>query len=158
DDNPQVRKRVAVALGRLGSKARSAIPALEKALRDSDKGVRDAVAAALDNIDPTGKLPEEKKPDNRKPDVPAPQIERREMGKLEPGTPAMPSALLSRPQDKEQWSWVASGSAVFTGDRLVSLPGYRSEVKLDNGVRLTLWGNVFDQLTLPLLESAVVLR
>src|SRR5262249_37396709 len=51
DDNPTVRKRAAIALERLGPKAKEAIPALEKALKDSDEQVRAAAASALEKID-----------------------------------------------------------------------------------------------------------
>jgi hypothetical protein len=42
-----------------------------------------------------------------------------------------------------------------TGDTLVSLPGFRSELALDSGVHLILWGNVEEQLKGPILESAI---
>src|SRR5262249_30262903 len=51
DDNPKVRKRAAIALERMGPKAKEAIPALEKALKDSDGDVRAAAASALEKID-----------------------------------------------------------------------------------------------------------
>ena len=51
DDNALVRKRAAIALGRLGPGARAAVPALEKALHDADADVRAAAAAALEKVD-----------------------------------------------------------------------------------------------------------
>jgi Skp family chaperone for outer membrane proteins len=51
DDNALVRKRAAIALERLGPKARDAAPALERALKDTDAEVRAAAAAALETID-----------------------------------------------------------------------------------------------------------
>src|SRR5262245_24416190 len=48
--NATVRKQVAVALGEMGSKAKSAVPALREALRDADEGVQAAAAAALEKI------------------------------------------------------------------------------------------------------------
>jgi HEAT repeat protein len=51
DDNALVRKRAAIALGRLGPGARDAIPALEKAVRDPDADVRAAATAALARVD-----------------------------------------------------------------------------------------------------------
>jgi len=39
DDDPLVRKRAAVALKRLGAKAKAAIPALEEALADKDADI-----------------------------------------------------------------------------------------------------------------------
>ncbi len=52
DEDPETRKRAAVALGRLGKKARQAIPALEKALEDPVGEVRHAAAWALERIRP----------------------------------------------------------------------------------------------------------
>jgi hypothetical protein len=43
-------------------------------------------------------------------------------------------------------------------DNLVSLPGYRSEVRLESGVHVILWGNVPELVPFPLLESAAVLH
>jgi hypothetical protein len=51
DDNALVRKRAAIALGRLGPAAHAAVGALEKALKDSDPDVRAAAAAALEKVD-----------------------------------------------------------------------------------------------------------
>jgi hypothetical protein len=53
--NATVRKQVALALGELGEKAKSAVPALREALLDSDEGVQGAAAAALDKIGGKGK-------------------------------------------------------------------------------------------------------
>ena len=50
-------------------------------------------------------------------------------------------------------------NVVYTGSKLVSLPGYKSEVRLESGVHLLLWGNLpeFSQMP-PVLESAVTLH
>lgn len=53
--DPLVRKQVALTLGDLGAKARSAMPALRKALLDPDEGVQRAAAAALEKISGAGK-------------------------------------------------------------------------------------------------------
>src|SRR5579883_1822192 len=50
DDNALIRKRAALALGRLGPQAAPAAAALRKALSDSDPDVRSAAAAALRGI------------------------------------------------------------------------------------------------------------
>lgn len=50
-DNALVRKRAAIALGRIGPDANSAIPALEKLLSDSDPDVLEAASIALEAID-----------------------------------------------------------------------------------------------------------
>src|SRR5262249_23510683 len=48
---------------------------------------------------------------------------------------------------------------VHTGSALVSLPGYRSEVRLKSGVYLLLWGNVREfSPEPPVLESSVTLH
>ena len=44
------------------------------------------------------------------------------------------------------------------GKPLVSLPGYRSETRFDNGVGLFLWGNLPEFIDIPLLDSAVILQ
>src|SRR5262249_35657948 len=50
------------------------------------------------------------------------------------------------------------GDRVFTANYLVSLPGYRSKLFLDSGVRLMLWGNVPEFSESPVLESRVMLN
>jgi sugar lactone lactonase YvrE len=50
DENALIRKRAALALGKLGPGAAPAAPALRKALADSDPDVRTAAAAALRGI------------------------------------------------------------------------------------------------------------
>jgi HEAT repeat protein len=55
DDDAAVRKESAEKLGELGDKAKSAIPALEEALKDKDEEVRDAVIVAIVTIDPDNK-------------------------------------------------------------------------------------------------------
>jgi len=55
DADPAVRAEAARELGRLGSKASGSIPALEAALRDSDREVRRAAAWALERIRPPEK-------------------------------------------------------------------------------------------------------
>jgi hypothetical protein len=54
--NAAVRKQVALALGDLGEKAKSATPALRQALLDADEGVQAAAAAALEKINGTAKV------------------------------------------------------------------------------------------------------
>ena len=89
--------------------------------------------------------------------APRPSKERKAVGKLAQGTANL---LLQRPSG-DQGSWrrlKPEADLVFTDDLLLTLPGYRSEVRLDNKVHLLLWGNVSEQLNLPLLESAVRLH
>jgi hypothetical protein len=55
DSDPGIRKEAAEALEQMGAKGKEAIPALVKALKDKDEGVRDAVIMALVAIDPDNK-------------------------------------------------------------------------------------------------------
>jgi hypothetical protein len=55
DSDPGIRKEAAEALEQLGAKAKDAVPALVKALKDRDEGVREAVVMALLAIDPDNK-------------------------------------------------------------------------------------------------------
>lgn len=55
--NATVRKEVATALGELGARARSAVPALRAALLDSDESVQLAAAQALEKISGPAKKP-----------------------------------------------------------------------------------------------------
>ncbi len=48
--NARIRKQAAIALGEMGTRARAARPALQKALSDPDKGVQEAAAEALDKV------------------------------------------------------------------------------------------------------------
>jgi HEAT repeat protein len=51
DERPQVRAAMAQALAEQGPAAKTALPALERALHDPDEGVRDAAAEAIEQID-----------------------------------------------------------------------------------------------------------
>jgi hypothetical protein len=66
--------------------------------------------------------------------------------------------LMQSQGDTGQWRRLVSGARVGSNDSLVSLPGYRSELVMDNGLHMVLWGNVGQQLSLPILESAVILH
>lgn len=109
-----------------------------------------------DKKPPDEKPPDKKPPDEKPPDK-KPTTERLAIGKYE-RSPKSPSILLQKKNDAAQWQQVQAQERVTTGDLLISLPGYRSEVNLDSGVQLLLWGNVVEQLNLPFLESAVVLN
>ncbi len=98
------------------------------------------------------------KPDNGgvKP-IPASQsasMERHEAGKFT----SRDEVLVRKPPKGEGWERVPVSGVVHTGEALVSLPGYRSTVDLNKGVRLLLWGNVPEFLNFPLMESEVVLH
>src|SRR5207245_7795713 len=70
-----------------------------------------------------------------------------------------PTVLLQRSPDRESWQRLKPQTRVSSNDYLVSLPGYRSELRLDSGVHLALWGNLpeFSRFP-PVLESGVVLH
>ncbi len=44
---------------------------------------------------------------------------------------------------------------VRTAERLLALPGYKASVKLETGPVVELWGNLPDQVPIPILESSV---
>jgi hypothetical protein len=72
---------------------------------------------------------------------------------------ANPSVLVSHTDDGEPWHRLIRNGPVYTLDRLVSLPGYRSEIRLSNGVRLVLWGDLPDSSSpVVILESRAVLH
>jgi hypothetical protein len=95
-----------------------------------------------------------RKPDER-PTKRPPSSERRPAGEFV----SADRILLRRGEDK-QWQRVRRGSTVSTNDYLVSLPGYRSELRLETPVRLGLWGSLPDdpRARAVVLESAVVLH
>lgn len=184
DGNPLVRKRAALALKRLGTNAKSAIPALEEALSDKDADVRASVAAALEAIDPTSRSATEKPPSpltQRDSKPPAgnllelknpptfpearngpPSRKRVEVGSYYFAPQSTPSVLVQKKDEQDSWHRLKPGARVYTNDPLVSLPGYASEVRLTSGVHLLLRGHVpqfslFGQMDY-LLDSAVVLH
>jgi hypothetical protein len=71
-----------------------------------------------------------------------------------------PSVLLARRGPAYPWAALRPNTPVLTAQTLLSLPGYRSEIVLDKGVQLTLWGNVPQFCAVPplLLESVVMLH
>ncbi len=108
------------------------------------------------------RLAEERK---KKPPVVRPQPpsqERLEAGRFHLPVPAplAPPILVTRTgaSPDKPWQRLKSEDRLFTTDALVSLPGYHSDLRLDNGVDLTLWGNTYEFTNLPILESAVILH
>lgn len=88
-----------------------------------------------------------------------PADERIQVGSFAHTAKAPPSVLLERRHDGNRWGRLKPGQRVSTASHLVSLPGYRSQIRLDSGANLDLWGNLpeFSPL-LPVLESAVMLN
>jgi pSer/pThr/pTyr-binding forkhead associated (FHA) protein len=75
------------------------------------------------------------------------------------GAKEPPSVLLQRQRDPDPWGRLKPESRIHTGYYLLSLPGYRSRIRLDSGVILVLWGNVPEFAPFPpLLESTVMLN
>jgi tRNA A-37 threonylcarbamoyl transferase component Bud32 len=104
------------------------------------------------------------RPPEREPHRPIPDREPRVVAKYV-STSAPAPILLRRRKGEEEWKRVEEKNpAVSTGDGLVSLPGYRSDLRFDNGIRLKLWGDLPEislpelSLTIPLLESVVTLH
>jgi HEAT repeat protein len=170
-----------VALKRLGPVAKAAIPALEAALADTDADVRAAVAEALEAIDPSGR-PAKKEPDRPRPPEPPitnpdigsvpvsspaarkkpPSTERAAVGSYHFDAKSLPSVLVERKANEDAWHRLSPSGRIFSHDRLVSLPGYASEVRLDSGVHLLLRGHLRELSADPamdfLQECAVVLH
>lgn len=91
---------------------------------------------------------------------PPPSTDRKEVGKvaLVPGN--TPTLVLQQ-RGQEGWRRLRTeNDPVFTHEPLLTLPGFRAEIRLDAKVHLLLWGNVPQQIQtpLPLLESAVTLH
>jgi hypothetical protein len=98
--------------------------------------------------------PSEPRNDAAPPDsVPAPKTDRTPIGRSE--KPA--TVLVRKPATGGDWERVpAADPVVQSADRLVSLPGYKSAVRLDTGVLVELWGNVPpDLIPAPLYEASV---
>ncbi len=93
---------------------------------------------------------------NRPPAPTPPSVVRRELGKaiLTP-----PCILLQQNGDAPGWQRLSPEKRVSSTDRLVSLPGYRSDIRMDSGVQIQLWGNLqqFSRTLTGVLESAVTL-
>jgi hypothetical protein len=85
-----------------------------------------------------------------------PLTERRELGKCLL-LPSWPGVLLERSQETDPWRRLRPQSRILSLASLMSLPGYRSELRMDSGVSLVLWGNLPDLLPIPLNESVVIL-
>ena len=66
--------------------------------------------------------------------------------------------LLLRRVAADDWRLVRPRTRILTGQPLVSLPGYRSEIALDNRLRLERIGNVPEISVNPVLEAAAQLH
>jgi hypothetical protein len=114
-----------------------------------------------DKPPPEAKLTTDKVPIDKMPeDKPNPQ--RRALGQYLAPAGGPPSVLLQRVSDNDSWQRVKAGAAVDGAVSLLSLPGYRSELQLDCGLRMVVWGNIAEYWAGPPVpppfESSVVLH
>lgn len=88
-----------------------------------------------------------------------PLVEHRDIGRYVQPQKGPPSVLLARQRETQPWGRLRPDQRIHTGTYLVSMPGYRSQVDLESGVQLVLWGNVpeFSNESL-VLESEIVLH
>jgi hypothetical protein len=109
---------------------------------------------------------EDKGPPGKDPAVveraPAPSKTRLAVANYAGGLSDLPTALLVRPDGKDDWQKLSAGNTVWTNDTLVALPGFVNVVRSRSGVRLLLRGNVRDFTIAPimdyLMDSAVILH
>jgi hypothetical protein len=93
----------------------------------------------------------------------APSKERKELARyfLANGPAPVPTVLASRPTNGT-FQRVKPSGRVSSTDLLLSLPGYRSEVRSDSGVDLILWGHLPEfsdtKQIFPLFDSAATLH
>jgi hypothetical protein len=66
---------------------------------------------------------------------------------------SLPLSLLVQHNDKDGWGRVKPGASLTTGDQIMSLPGYASEVRLDCGLHLLLRGHVREFTPLLLVKD-----
>ncbi len=88
-----------------------------------------------------------------------PNMERRPVGRYKVEMPTTSILLERQPSAREPWKRLVRENLIQTGSQLVSLPGYRSEIRLENGVHMLLWGNLLEFSAMPpVLESSVSLH
>jgi hypothetical protein len=107
---------------------------------------------------PPVKPPDQEKASPPKPPAPPPipkaSTERKDIARFA----ARDKALLRRDRPDQPWVRVAPDARVPSAVPLLSLPGSTSEVRLDSGVVLTVWGNLPDLINWPVLETQVALH
>jgi hypothetical protein len=129
---------------------RGPLPVKEVPAGNSAKAQVEKKAPVKPDAVPAGpKQPIEKAP------LDAPSVERQATGQFVTAN----TILLRRPDgSKDRWQRVTKDSKIFTNDQLMSLPGYRSELKLDRGIELFVWGQVPEFIGPPTLESVATLH
>jgi hypothetical protein len=81
------------------------------------------------------------------------------VGKYLSPAEAEPDVLLTRADDKDAWKWLGHNAPVSTENSLLTLAGYRSQVRLNNGLELILWGDLpYANYPALVLDSALVLH
>ena len=110
-----------------------------KPVENTDVKKPDGDGKRPDGGSSTSPIVEDKKPeasvaDRKKP----PLTDRLALGNYYFDARSTPSLLVSRQDEQDNWHRLTPGSRVYSNDRLVSLPGYASEVRLDNGLRMLL--------------------
>jgi hypothetical protein len=68
----------------------------------------------------------------------------------------VPNVVLQTPDENQTWKVLPPECPAYSGDRLLCLPGFSSELNLKTGLRLRLQGNLPDGS--PFVESAVALQ
>ena len=102
------------------------------------------------DIPMTPVTPVETVPAKPEPIAPA-KTDRIAIGKLE-----TPDAVVLADSGKGKWLRIVGADlSITTVDRHISLPGYKSKIRLDSGAVVELWGNLPDQMPIPILESSV---
>ena len=130
--------------------------------RKTDDGVKpaDKDRKTDDGVKPADK---DKKPDDRsKPPVeelkqPIPPVSKPNMERHPTGMFVSKEQVLVQ-RDGDTWKRIPLGDPVQTGEPVISLPGYKSELRLDAKIGLLLWGSLPELYPERLLESVVTLH
>jgi hypothetical protein len=101
---------------------------------------RTQAEAKTDNAPPTGRL--EKTSDKGAIGRQGPPSKERVVAGRYNVSDNSPPSLLVQHREKDGWSRLKPNSTVLTGDQIMSLPGYASEVRLNCGIYLLLRGHV----------------
>jgi hypothetical protein len=183
---PQANDNKPIQVADGGNKAKAADDGGPKDLASKDKAdsAKDSAESAKKELDntqkdaaTTQKQPDgattPKEPDKKGKEEPVvdvkkelqPSKEKKNVGRCVQQLGDTPSLLLHGIPGTRQWSVIGPDKPVSTDDVLVALPGTHADVRLDSGVRLTLYGNLEEYMdvrlppnTEPCLESSVVLH
>lgn len=77
-----------------------------------------------------------------------PDTNRRAVGRLA----SRDALVLNRARGTDKWEQVEALKDLLTTDTIMALPGNRADLRLDNGVVLTLWGSLPQFQTIPVLD------